>query len=416
MSRARHRQPLYSTLHPEPLSINTEAECRIAAEEFLRKGMVVIRLLTREQTEDLIIEQWTNIIDKQPYLPEYKIAHPDPVSERARFLEFALKSNLSAQELQRRKFGWPLHVGFGACCDHASFHSQLIWDIRQHRGASTFARMALGREDIWVDINRSIQKLPGEGEKEMLHWDFNAFDPANTVEGTPPRALSGRVGYNAFSTILAPGSHQPAFFRRFQQEYAQYYPHLSNPGAKNVKVGLDIEKPDPMNLFGDHERGIPSSWAYSVSVDAGCWLVWDERVLHGVVPNERNGPTQYGMYLGYFPAGNKPRYETIADVSEMEDRMDAYVFGKRPKLWPSLDRTSYMPRRFYNFPRIVEARMARMPADDPTIAWRTTPSGRRAPSFEEGDPDPAYTPPELNSNGWRLLCGEPGHGYARPSS
>eukprot|EP00961_Rhodomonas_salina_P059826 803171-Rhodomonas_salina.1 len=57
-----------------------------------------------------------------------------------------------------------------------------------------------------------------------------------------------------------------------------------------------------------------------------------------------------------------------------------------------------------------------MPADDPSIAWRTTPSGKRAPSFEEGDPDPAYTPPELTSNGWRLLCGEAGHGYARVRS
>eukprot|EP00961_Rhodomonas_salina_P267880 3619603-Rhodomonas_salina.2 len=102
MSRARHRQPLYTVSHPVPLSINTPDECRIAAEEFLRNGMVVIRLLTPAQTEDLIIEQWTNIIDKQPYLPEFKIAHPDPVSERARFLEFALKSRLTAQELQCR--------------------------------------------------------------------------------------------------------------------------------------------------------------------------------------------------------------------------------------------------------------------------------------------------------------------------
>lgn len=407
MSRA-----LYRELTPTPLPVRTPAECLVAVEHFKTHGMAVIQLITEEEGDDLIIEQWSNIIDLQPYEESSKLRHVDPIRRRAEFLAFAKKANLSESELNARKDAWPMHVGFGACCDRASFHSQRIWDVRQSVGASTFARMALGRDDIWVDINRSIQKLQGEGENEFLHWDFDAFDPAYAAPGSQPRAVCGRVGYNAFSTILAPRSHTPEFFAEFQRQYAHIYPHLSNSKERNLKVGLQIEKPDPMNLFGNAASRTPSDWAVTVHVQPGCWLVWDERMLHGVVPNPRNGPTQYGMYLGYFPAGSRPLYEERTGVQEIVDRMDSYVNTRAPALWPSMDRVHYMPARFQNFPQPVWARMHRMPLHN-SITWREVDSGNVLPSLSEPNAHVDFTPADLTDNGLLLLCGERGHGYPR---
>ena len=126
-------------------------------------------------------------------------------ADRASFLN-AVKGPLNRSKIEEFKRGWCLHRGFGACCDPAVFHLSGVWRLREdptiHRIAvrqphyepcnpsapscraaalrllsrsssyrapqymSSALQAALtGSSHLWVDLNRSIQKLPGEGEK-----------------------------------------------------------------------------------------------------------------------------------------------------------------------------------------------------------------------------------------------------------
>jgi len=71
--------------------------------------------------------------------------------------------------------GWPLHRGFGACCDPAVFNLEGVWSIRQDPDLYKIASTIADEANLWVDVNRSIHKLPGQGDNEFLHYDFNPF-------------------------------------------------------------------------------------------------------------------------------------------------------------------------------------------------------------------------------------------------
>jgi hypothetical protein len=48
-----------------------------------------------------------------------------------------------------------------------------MWVVREKPRLYAIASALLdGRRDLWVDINRPIQKLQGKGEEEFLHWDL----------------------------------------------------------------------------------------------------------------------------------------------------------------------------------------------------------------------------------------------------
>ena len=61
-----------------------------------------------------------------------------------------------------------------ACCDPCVFHLPGVWDIRQDPRLYELATK--------LRSGQSIQKLPGQGEDEFLHWDMNPFLAARSAE------------------------------------------------------------------------------------------------------------------------------------------------------------------------------------------------------------------------------------------
>ena len=113
-------------------------------------------------------EQWRELLLQQPWSEEHRLrvcrpggAELDPDGDREAFVKSVTAAPVPPGRLKVLERGWCLHRGFGACCDPAAFHLPGVWrSVRQSRPLYRVARALLGRRDLWVDINRSIQKLP----------------------------------------------------------------------------------------------------------------------------------------------------------------------------------------------------------------------------------------------------------------
>ena len=56
------------------------------------------------------------------------------------------------------------------------FHLPHLWDVRQNPDLFLVTKILLKNNDnLWVDTNRSIEKLPKMGENAFLHWDLDMF-------------------------------------------------------------------------------------------------------------------------------------------------------------------------------------------------------------------------------------------------
>jgi hypothetical protein len=217
-----------------------------------------------------------------------------------------------------------------------------VWSIRQDPKLYTIASRILSSNQLWVDINRSIQKLPGQGDEELLHWDFNPFNPAPDTARETPSGVCGKACYTRSRFVAVPGTHTPEFHRRFVEAYRPHYP--IKPSA--CKFGLQGDRPDPLQLLAAR---------HVYEVPAGCVVLWSPLLLHGQVKTPLGDPTEYGCYVGYFPAGPRREYAVRCGVGELEDRLESYRAGRAPRLWPSLDPVHYYPKRFMNFPKILQA-------------------------------------------------------------
>jgi hypothetical protein len=164
---------------PPPIFELTEEATARAADFFKLWGFVIVRVLDQPQCSSLIREQWRKIIRTQPWEAPIRVFGPRADLD----LDLALGKGDSAELMdvlinplsvaQRKEFAraWPFHRGFGACCDPSTFHLPGVWAIRQDERLYKLACAVTGTDDLWVDVNRSVNKLPGEGEDEFLHFD-----------------------------------------------------------------------------------------------------------------------------------------------------------------------------------------------------------------------------------------------------
>jgi hypothetical protein len=272
---------------------------------------------------------------------------------------------------RRKKFeaGWPLHRGFGASCDPVVFHLPGVWRVRQNEKLYKVTSTLTGEPRLWVDINRSIQKLPGQGNNEFLHFDYNPFALAKQKEqdnaAKAPRAVCGKICYTRSRFVCVPGTHTRSFLEEFVEKYAELYPHVKQ---SDKKVALDKGKADPLNLIARQKY---------YEIPPGCGIFWDDKLLHGQIKTPLDANAEYGAYIGMFPAGSRPGYRKVCRVDELDDRLRSYHEGCAPKLWPSLDEIRFYPKKFDNFPQLMEAYLNKLPPDHPMITTRTTKLGKQ---------------------------------------
>mmetsp|Transcript_14610 Transcript_14610/g.34351 ORF Transcript_14610/g.34351 Transcript_14610/m.34351 type:complete len:479 (+) Transcript_14610:177-1613(+) len=362
---------------------------------FRQDGLVCFRLLTQDECDDLILEQWKKILWKQPWLPVHKLRVQDEIGrqlhmerDRDAFLK-AVKGPLSTERRKHYEEGWCLHRGFGACCDPVVFHLPGVWKLRQSPQLYEIAARLSGNRKLWVDINRSIQKLPGQGDNEFLHWDFNPFNEDSHSDPNHVN-VSGKVCYTKSRFVAAPGTHTSEFLADFVSKYRAVYPDVR---TSSPKLGLDPQKADPLELFARRKE---------FCIPAGCAVLWSDRLLHGQVKTPLTEEVEYGCYIGFLPAGSRAAYKAVSGVEELEDRLASYHNGHAPKLWPSLDRIHFYPARFKNFPNLLESYLRKMPPDHPMITTRVTSKGKTVRDLIPLSV-PHYAPPPLSALGKRLL-------------
>ena len=366
--------------------------------DYEKNGIVVIKVLTDEECKTLIVSQVKEVLLKQPWKVLLKLKDPlDPTkhldidADRDAYIAELTKPNLSKEELAFLKSVWTLHQGFGASCCPGSFHTAELWELRQNEALYTVAKEILGYEKLWVDINRSIQKLPTMGEKEFIHVDL----PFICMEWSKPTALSGKMVYTDNQFICVPGTHSEEEHTRIVEAYSPIYP---NAKATDAKFGLDPKKPDPLNLRGRRA---------AIQIPAGCIALWSPMLWHGTTENPPKGSIQFGAYLGYMPAVDRPEYARRAGISELADRIRSFETGLAPKLWPSLDPIHYYPKRYKNFPNHLKPYTDKTRSDWGGRAKRVIKSGKRkGDEIDDLLPEPVrqdWSPPSLTPLGERLL-------------
>ena len=404
-------------------------------QHYQEHGFVVLRALTPAFCKKAIGEQVEKILLQQPWKPEYKLKvykdndetrkeELDFQTQRDEYIDTLLKAPLPSKTLQRLNDAWPLHKTFGACCDDAVFHLPTVWEVRQNEALFIVAKELMGgRDDLWVDINRCIQKMPTKGEKEFLHWDLDKFSDYAHDSG-----IQGKVAFSDGQFVCVPGTHTRKFHEEFNAKYKEHYllqqTALEAEGETKVrrkvsKVGLKSDKPDPLDLIQQKRVFL---------LPAGCVLFWSSNLLHGQEPTPRWAPIEFGMYLGYMVAHsredytkkaiqrqkhvnerlNKCGYLNLRPPQELADRIYSYEHGVAPMLWPSLDTVWFYPQKYENFPHLMASVIQKMTPDAVqkykvagiTKDWN--PCDVLLPWENEG-----YIPPPLTDLGRKLLVGLP---------
>jgi hypothetical protein len=335
---------------------------------YRKHGVIRIKVTDDDFCREFIIEMWNDIIMKQPWIhkirlfssddPERELHLTNPADEEE-YLQI-ITSRLDPKVRKMMEKAWPLHRGFGACCDPGVFFSKCAMALRENRYLYNICKHLLGYKRLWSDVNRQIQKLPGQGMAEFFHWDFNPL--ARTV--SYPNGISGKFcatkGY--FYCVLC--THTDEFFKKFVPLYKPLY-----PGAKenDSKFALSENVSDPLGLY-DRIVKIP--------VPAGVIILWDNKLLHKHAKSAIHEPMSMGQYVGYFAAGSRPMYEEKCGVDEREDRVQAYRNGTSPKLWPSFDKIQFYPKRFDSAPGAMKAYLDKLPAGHAMRGSRVTDGGK----------------------------------------
>ena len=361
-------------------------------------GYAVVQVCDPETCKQAIVEQVKKILKHQPWMKQLEVRDRvtgkvlDIESDEAEYVAELTTPGIPKEALKHYNEVWPLHKGFGACCDPVAFHLEFEWKIRQDESLYVIASAIMQEGKLYVTIDRCIHKLPGEGKDEFLHWDLDIFDIDNRTD----TEMCLKICFTDAEFICVPGTHTLQFAREFKAAYKPLYPKAKRSAAK---FGLDPKKPDPMGLRGKR---------VSIHIPAGCALVWSPYMLHGTRKSPNTAGVAFGMYMGYMRGIDRPRYKTKEPGidGERQDRIDSYRKGRAPARYPSLDPTHYFPKRYYNFTEKLQKYVDMTPPGYVGRGMRAIKSGERKGTLvEELRPvlDPNYRPFDLTDLGKKLL-------------
>jgi ectoine hydroxylase-related dioxygenase (phytanoyl-CoA dioxygenase family) len=361
-------------------------------------GYAVVQVCDTETCKQAIVEQVKKILKRQPWMQQLEVKDRvtgnflDIDSNEAQYVAELTTPGIPKEALMHYDEVWPLHKGFGACCDPVAFHLDFEWQLRQDESLYAIARAIMQGGELYVTIDRCIHKLPGKGDDEFLHWDLPIFNLGNRTE----TEMCLKICFTDAEFICVPGTHTLQFAEDFKAAYQPLYPN-AKPSA--AKFGLDPKKPDPMDL---------RSKRVAIHIPAGCALVWSPYLLHGTRKSPKTSGVAFGMYMGYMRDIDRPGYKTKEPGidGERQDRIDSYGKGRAPARYPSLDPTHYYPFRYYNFPKMLKKYVDMTPPGYAGRGERTIKSGENKGTIvPELIPmlDPHYQPYPLTKLGKMLL-------------
>jgi len=325
-------------------------------------------VISQHDAEEAVLSIFEKVIYTQGLLPEYRVIvwgkdgrELHPRRDRAEFLE-VVSSPLSTRQRKNFENGWPMHIGFGAPCDQAGFHLEMLCKMREDPFVYNILKEVFGMKNLTTTWERPILKMPTYGDVDFMHGDFSIAQLVQDLDlrrdtGKPLRAvLSGKVNFTTKSKFrFVPGTGSEKFMREFYRKYRPIYPKFGD--LKATKTALDVNEADPMML---KER------IDVITVAAREWVVWTLNI-HLVSKKPADEEISWGMYLGGHEAVERPRYKEICGIGEWEDRQQTWQQGRAMKLWPSLDKVHLYPHKWDNFKRMMRNRLDKMPPGHPTI-------------------------------------------------
>ena len=340
---------------------------------YQKNGFVVLKALSSEFCKKAIKEQIEHILLKQPWDENHRLkvyrmiarrnGHDGGVEYKSSgdeviyeddpdlYLENLLKAPVDPKTLKRYERAWPLHKAAGACADHAVFHLQEVWNVRQNESLFQVATTILDSRELWVDINRSIQKLPGQGVEQPLRWD----NPP--IKKTPENEIKGKAVYTDSQFVCIPGSHTPEFYQGFAR-YKKDYGFQAEMAHKWKGIDFSSGGIDPLALEGEKRV---------YTLPAGSVVFWSSKLLHGEETSPKKAPIEFGMFFGYMIKESRRRLVTgymreakkrVAYVNqrfmgqgylngrplhELEDRVWSFENGCAPLLFSNLDPVCFYP-------------------------------------------------------------------------
>jgi hypothetical protein len=360
-------------------------------------GFVVFHVLSQQQCDDLVFEQWRRVIATQPWKDGVRIVlrdekggvlDPENPEHKTEILAHITGAFMTADQRRDFEAGWPLHRGFGATCDPAVWNLDGVWKVREDPELYEIACKLLGRWRMHVSIDRSINKLPKQGDEALLHWDEDIYVRwLENLMGLPRTAvLQGKVQYSRSKFVCVPGSHTDAFLETFVDTYQADYPNMFTPHSK---FGLQKHKPDPLKLF---------SKKCVFNLPGGTMCFWNAALMHGHSKSGATDPIAWGHYQAY---------QAGAPTAEAhEDRIASYRNGTIPKRFFSRDKIKFYPAKFDNYPRLLDAYLDKLPEDHPMRGTRKNSRNEDVPTLVP-QAQANYVPPNLSLLGKRLLGLEP---------
>lgn len=301
--REKYGLPTDDVLHEnslEPMPIKTPDERQRAKNFFDKHGLVALKVLDDNQCKEMIMEQFYNIIDNQPLrdpLKWMKTGKQFRAFNKDEIYEFLTQEGHTSQQIAEFDRAWPMHKQFGATCDPEVFHLKGVWDVRQNKDIFEMQKLLLDttkcdENRIRVDINRSIQKIPGKGDEDLFHWDR---DVRFYKESTGCSGTQGKLMYTPSRFTAIPGTHKKKFLEKFfeydldKNQYETLDEWITKQPKHKDKYSVSKDKHSELEKL-----------LVPFHIPTGCLVIWTDMLLHAHSKTPIKNAIEFGMYLGYF--------------------------------------------------------------------------------------------------------------------
>lgn len=396
--------------HPQGPPAREKWDTENIRADFQYFGFARVNLLSQQQQEDLTLEIFGEIVQKQPWVETIKLYGADgseldyrnPAHQKE--LLAILSQPLSVKMRKYFEDRWTMHRDFGACCDPNAFNLKTMWEIREDPAVYKILCALFGKsvadKVVTPTQERAIEKLPGFGMQALAHFDLDLKELYEQMDQGEFElyVIQGKVSCMTGTKFKClAGSHTLAFHEEMREKYKEHYPMKK----RSDKFGLKKDLPDPMNLLAsmvEYEMG------------PGEWLVFDSRLLHGHAKLEIKKPIAFGFYMGgiVLSAKRAAKYLKKAGITEERDRLEGWKCGKAVKLWPSYDGVHEVPLKYKNFPKVNQSSLDKLkpsPISPHPHTMSYTSEDGTIRYIIKLPLDPEYVPPVLTPHGIdMLLC------------